>query len=159
MLECNGLCGDLAERRALFRLCEDLSLASHLRRRVSANGTLARELDAWSRRVECAWHTVGFLDVATQAAGGCLTVIATVTPGQLDHDSIRVEIYADSIDGDESFVQPLTRVDDAGAAAPAARYRTTIATERPPDDFTVRVVPYHPEARLPLECALITWQR
>jgi starch phosphorylase len=37
-------------------------------------------------------------------------------------------------------------------------YAGAITTSRPVEDFTVRVVPYHPNALLPAELPLIAWQ-
>jgi len=34
-----------------------------------------------------------------------------------------------------------------------------VPTSRPATDYTVRVVPYHPDAIVPLEAAQILWQR
>ena len=41
----------------------------------------------------------------------------------------------------------------------ATVYRATLDTARSPGDFTPRVVPYHCEARIPIEMPLIAWQR
>jgi len=41
----------------------------------------------------------------------------------------------------------------------AVVYRIALDTVRPPSDFTAHVVPFHPEARVPLENPLIAWQR
>jgi len=46
-----------------------------------------------------------------------------------------------------------------GAAAEPSVFECTIATSRPASDFTPRVVPFHPDAHLPLELPLVTWQR
>jgi starch phosphorylase len=40
-----------------------------------------------------------------------------------------------------------------------AIYRVTFGTKRPPEHFTVRVVPYHADAVIPIENPLIAWQR
>jgi starch phosphorylase len=53
----------------------------------------------------------------------------------------------------------MTPVEPIGGVPNAAIYRVTIDTDRPASDFTARVVPFHPEARVPLENPLIAWQR
>jgi glycogen phosphorylase len=36
-------------------------------------------------------------------------------------------------------------------------YRASVSSSRPSSHFTPRIVPYHPEARIPIETPLITW--
>ena len=47
--------------------------------------------------------------------------------------------------------------DDPGAGARV--FECTIAASLPASDFTPRVVPFHPDAVLPLELPLVAWQR
>jgi len=55
-------------------------------------------------------------------------------------------------------VIPLAR----GAAVPGAvngfTYSGRVITTRPRGDFTMRIVPFHPEARVPAELPMIRWQ-
>ena len=37
-------------------------------------------------------------------------------------------------------------------------YAGRVKTDRPADHYTVRALPYHPDAVLPAELPLITWQ-
>jgi starch phosphorylase len=74
--------------------------------------------------------------------------------GELDPNSIQVEIYAD---GDTPFLQQMKRcrqLERTGYAycgvAPAARAS---------GDYTVRVVPNFNGAAIPLEASQILWQR
>ena len=76
-------------------------------------------------------------------------------------DEVRVELYAGPVDADrnliESHVFPLTLGGPAGDGKYA--YSGTLPTERSGQlGFTVRVVPSHPDAVLPQELPLITWE-
>jgi starch phosphorylase len=73
---------------------------------------------------------------------------------------VKVELYADAqSDTEDPCVHPMRPVEAIANVPNASVYGITIATLRPPGDFTPRVVPYHPDARLPIECPLIAWQR
>ena len=49
-----------------------------------------------------------------------------------------------------------------GSTLPSAgvyRYRGMAPCDRPVGDYTPRVIPFHPEALIPLELPLILWQK
>ncbi len=71
---------------------------------------------------------------------------------------MRVEVYADAAQAGEPLVCQMTPIAAIPNVLNASIYRVTIETARPAGDFTVRVVPFHPEARVPLENPLIAWQ-
>ena len=78
-------------------------------------------------------------------------------PGEMDPNSVRVELCADGTNRGTPFLQEMKRghpLEGTGyaycAQAPAAR---------PPGDYTVRVVPYFSGAAIPLEASQILWQR
>ena len=58
-----------------------------------------------------------------------------------------------------AFVQQMTPVEPIAGLVNAFIYRTTVETVRPAWHFTPRVVPFHPDARVPIELPLIAWQR
>lgn len=147
--------------RMLQEYVEDtyLPAASLYRRRAAAGSAIARDLERWSRRVEQHWAEIRFGRVMSQASDGRLTVSIPIHLGDAGADSVRVELYADATTGGNPIAQLMTPVEPVPATPNAFIYRTTIHTARPAADFTVRVVPFHPEARVPIENPLIAWQR
>ena len=135
-----------------------LPAASLYRRRAAAGCTIPRDLEGWSRRLAQHWQDIRFGEVATHADGGQLTLSVPVYLGEIDRDSVRVEVYADATQAGEPLVCQMTPIDAIPNVLNASTYRVTIETARPAGDFTVRVVPFHPEARVPLENPLIAWQ-
>jgi starch phosphorylase len=133
--------------------------AAAYRRRADPASGLAKDLDGWSRRLEQHWRQIRFGDVAADARGRQLTVAVTVFLGEIEETAVQVQLYADPAPGDAPFVAQMTPVEPIGGVPNAAIYRVTIDTDRPASDFTARVVPFHPEARVPLENPLIAWQR
>ncbi len=53
----------------------------------------------------------------------------------------------------------MTPVQLISGQANAFIFSATVETLRPAGDFTPRVVPFHPDARIPIELPLIAWQR
>jgi starch phosphorylase len=70
--------------------------------------------------------------------------------GSLDPSSIRVELYADGASSGrppDRIVMERGTISDDGAAL----FTPEVGTERPLGDYTPCVVPYHPEANVPIE--------
>lgn len=79
--------------------------------------------------------------------------------GALDPDSVRIELYSDTVDARAALRQPMVRGDHLAGAANGYLYSGETPDERPADHFTVRAVPQHADAVVPLEAGQILWQR
>ena len=77
----------------------------------------------------------------------------------LDPESVRVELYAESVNGFERMSTPM-RLDkkQKGTAQPYL-YTVTLPAHRPPTDYTPRIVPCNINASVPLEASYILWQK
>jgi starch phosphorylase len=133
--------------------------SSAYRRRKARAGGVAQDLQRWSQHLEQHWPGIRFGEMTSHANGGQLTVSVPVYLGDITGDSVRVEIYADPQNTEDPFVLQMTPGEPIPNVPNAAVYRATLDTARPPGDFTARVVPYHREARIPIEMSLIAWQR
>jgi starch phosphorylase len=136
-----------------------LPAVSSFRRRAALGSTVSQSLEKWSRHLGQHWSGIRFGEVIASQNAGRLTVSVPVYLDHIERDSVRVEMYAAQDDVEEPFVQEMLPVEPIPNMPNASIYRATIDTARPPGDFTARVVPYHPEARVPIECPLIAWQR
>ena len=136
-----------------------LPAASALRSRVSRENGVSQSLETWSRHLRHHWSGIRFGAVTARHDGRQLTVSVPVYLGQIERDSVRVELFADRDDGEEPFSQRMAPAEPIPDVPNGSIYRATIDTARPSDHFTARVVPYHPDARVPIECPLIAWQR
>ena len=78
--------------------------------------------------------------------------------GGLDPNTVRVELYADGVNGGEPVRQEMKRVrqlvDRNGSI-----YSTQVPTTRPAADYTARVIPHCSGVAVPLEAVQILWQR
>jgi starch phosphorylase len=133
--------------------------AAAYRRRKAQAGGVAQDLQRWSQHLEQHWSGIRFGEMTAHANGGKLTLSVPVYLGEIPGDSVRVEIYADPENAEAPFVQPMIPGEPIPNVPNASVYRATLDAARSPGDFTARVVPYHREARIPIEMSLIAWQR
>ena len=79
--------------------------------------------------------------------------------GDLDPGAIRVELFANPVDGEEPArhaMAPGRAIDEAGKGR---EYTLAVPAARAPDDYTARLIPAHVDAAVPLEATDILWQR
>jgi starch phosphorylase len=131
--------------------------ASASQRRGDRSSLVARELEAWARQLEQHWSDIRLGNVTSTANAGWLSVSIPVQLGNIDPGSVRVELYADPLQTHEPVVEEMTPV--PGRDASELLYGATFETTRPASHFTPRVVPFHPDAHIPIEMSLIAWQQ
>jgi starch phosphorylase len=122
-------------------------------RRTEDGAAVAKSLSNWHEDLEAGWSGIRVGELAASGSDDGLRFRVNVSLGDIAGDAVRVELYADPL-GDSPAIRVPMRL-SAGASA----FECSIATTRPESDFTVRVVPFHSEARLPLELPLVAWQR
>jgi len=88
-----------------------------------------------------------------------LLLVACSHLKDLDPMAVRVELYADKIGDDAPVQQEMQRMRQLVGATNGYAYRALVTDARPLTDYTVRVVPYHEAAAIPLENNHILWQR
>jgi len=74
-------------------------------------------------------------------------------------NAVRVELYAEEINGGEPVREAMTYVRPAPDTERVRVYQTTVPATRPASDYTARVIPQHPGVVVPLESTRILWQR
>ncbi len=133
--------------------------AEAYRRRSAGGGRVAGELARWSAEVRARWGEVRILAVNAAREEDGWRFEARVDCGALP-GSVRVEAYADAAEpGGPPVRVALERGGAAGASEGGHVWRGHVWGDRPASDFTVRVLPDHPEARVPAEEAHIAWAR
>jgi glycogen phosphorylase len=135
-----------------------LPAAAALRRRLADGAAVAKALRQWERRLHHGWKSlhIGSAEVTAEEDGWSFRV--PVYLGEVDAGDIRVELYADAAPDGPVQTIPLVRGAPVAGAVNGYAYTGRVATARPRTDFTVRILPYHPEARVPVELPLIRWQ-
>jgi starch phosphorylase len=119
--------------------------------RQAEKGAGGRRLVDWRRRLEAGWDGLRLGECNVETTGGQHLFQVQVQFGQLDTETVRIELYADGRDGGSPVRQEM-RPDGHG-------YRAAVPADRPPTDFTVRAIPRCEGAAVPLEAPRIRWQR
>ena len=77
----------------------------------------------------------------------------------LDPKAVRVELYADGVNGSDPMRQEMTRVRRLAGASGGYVYSAAVSAARPATDYTARIIPHCAGVAVPLEVDLILWQR
>jgi starch phosphorylase len=131
-----------------------LAGASALHQRAAEGGKIA----GWRHLLEQNWPALRFVDFKMERQSEHYLVEVQVDSSGIPPESIRVEVYANGLDGDESFRQEMKHLSQAPSTS-AQTYSAIVPANRPAEDYTVRIVPRYPGVALPLEAPLILWQR
>ena len=76
----------------------------------------------------------------------------------LDPNTVRVELYANGVNGGEPVRQEMMRGGQL-VGANGYIYSAQVPSTRPATDYTARVIPHYAGVAVPLEAARILWQR
>jgi starch phosphorylase len=136
-----------------------LPAATAYRTRASDKGAVGREVVDWQHALEQKWAMLHFGEAKVESAGEWHVFEIQVYLGDVDPDWVRVELYADGVNGDGSVRQEMKRVHQLVGAAGGYAYSARVAASRPATDYTARVIPHCSGVAVPLEAAQILWQR
>jgi glycogen phosphorylase len=79
--------------------------------------------------------------------------------GGLNPNTIRVELYANGMNGGEPVRQQMMHEQESADANGGYIYSVQVPSMRPATDYTARVIPHYDGIAIPLEGAHILWQR
>ena len=155
------LAPQFSSNRMLREYVERLYLpaAAAYQRRGAQKGCLAKELQLWWTKLQTHWHEVHFGNLDVSQDGDQWVFRVQVYLGTVLPQWVRVELYADAVGDDAPCRQVFDQGDKISGAINSYLYQTIVSASRPAVHFTPRIIPYHPEALIPLEAPLILWQR
>jgi starch phosphorylase len=131
-----------------------------VRRRCADGARLARALREWWTGLVERWPQVRFgpLEVREGAEGWRFELVVAL--GAIEPVHVRVELYAPPLDSSSPpECVEMERHERVASEGNGYRYAASVRTSRAVSDYTPRVLPFHPEARVPMEAGLILWQR
>jgi starch phosphorylase len=76
----------------------------------------------------------------------------------LDPDFVRVELFANGLNGDGPVRQEMTRLRPLEEATSVYVYEGRVSATRPASDYTARIIPNQSGVAVPLEASYIRWQ-
>jgi starch phosphorylase len=136
-----------------------LPAASAYHLRIANNGAFGRKMVDWQHSLEQNWATVRFGELKVETHGEQHVFDIQVYLSGLEPNSVRVELYADGVNGGEPVRQEMKRGCQLADPAGGCVYRAAVSAARPPADYTARVIPNCDGVAVPLEEAHIVWQR
>lgn len=136
-----------------------LPAATAYRERSADGGARAAQLVQWRRALDQDWPALRFVSVNVAKAGEQYEFAVEVYLDSVAPDAIRVELFADDLDGLGPVRQDMDRVAQVAGADRVHAYRARVAANRPAAHYTPRVVAHRAGVRVPLEAPFILWQR
>jgi len=129
------------------------------RSRAADKGAIGRQLVDRQYALEQKWAMLHFGEVKVDTVEKQHVFEVQIYLGEVDPDSVRVELYADGINGEGPVRQEMKRVRQLVGATNGYAYNARVAATRPATDYTARLIPCCTGAAVPLEASLILWQR
>ena len=150
---------EFSASRAVREYTEEhyLPAASAYKDRAANNGQLAKDILNWQDELSQHWESLRFGEVTVATHDGKHLFRVTIASGVLPRDSFSVELYANPAPEDTTCVHPMSVFQDATPPSGFQTYSIELPALRPASDYTVRVVPHHEHARVPLEATAILW--
>jgi starch phosphorylase len=133
--------------------------AAAYKERAAENGALGAQVVAWRRTLDEYWPAIRFGDVTVETIGDMRTIGVRVYGDELVQKAVRLELYAEGLNGAAPARQELVRVRNLEGSSAGWLFSARVPADRPATDYTARVISQHPGVAVPLEEARILWQR
>jgi starch phosphorylase len=136
-----------------------LPAASGYRERSANDSEMGAQLLQWQQNIAQHWSSVRFgnLDIKTHDRMYLFQV--QVYPGELSPNDLKVELYADRVDGAQRGPTTMKAAQTAVDLGGAIIYSAQVPANCSADEYTPRMIPHHANASVPLEGDQIMWQR
>jgi starch phosphorylase len=135
-----------------------LPAAAEFRDRTESDSASTVQMVRWRHALDRAWPNIRFGEVKIEMDADQQAFEVPVFLGGLDTQAVRVELYADPVDGKDPVRREMT-ADREPAQNGEVLYRARVPSDRPAADYTARVMPRHAGVSVPLEASRILWQR
>ncbi|HXY21818.1 MAG TPA: alpha-glucan family phosphorylase [Burkholderiaceae bacterium] len=133
--------------------------AAAYRRRSDSGRNVARSLLTWETKTHANWREVHFGRCSVEQRADAWSFEVQVYFGEIEPDWVMVELCADAAPEGPPVRQMMVRGSAIAGAMNGFVFRANVPASRPQWHYTPRVTAFHPEAQIPLESALILWQR
>lgn len=113
----------------------------------------------WRHSLEQKWAGLHFGEVKVQTKDNQHFFEVQVYPNGLDLKAVRVELYADGVNGGNPLRQEMNNLRQIKVQSGGYFYSATVSATRPPGEYTARAMPFREGVAIPLEDSRILWQR
>jgi starch phosphorylase len=136
-----------------------LPAAAAYRERSANKGAVGKQVVDWQHAVDRTWGSLRFGDLRVETDADQHVFEVEIFLNDIDLNAVRVELYADGINGGDPVRVEMKCAGPLPKAARGCVHHATVPSTRPAKDYTARVIPQHFGAAVPLESARILWQR
>jgi starch phosphorylase len=136
-----------------------LPAAAAYRKRAADNGKAGIDIINWHNALNEEWAALRFGEMKVETNNEQHNFEVQVYLDNLDSDEVRVELYANGLEGNEPERIEMQRVRELVGAINGYAYHAQVSAMRLATDYTARLVPQHDDVMVPLEDTHILWQR
>jgi starch phosphorylase len=136
-----------------------ISAAANYRKRSADHCAVGKQITDWQYTLRQQWSKLRFGAVKVQTQSDRHVFEVHIALAELPADNIRVELYANGVQGKGPECHELKLTQKPVGSANEAIYGATVPAARPASDYTARVVPRHDNLSSPLEANFVLWQR
>ncbi len=135
-----------------------LPAAAAYQLRSANKGAVGRQMVDWKNNLERKWAGLRFGETKVVSRDNQHLFEVQVFLNGLDPKAVRVELYADGINGGTPERQEMKNIRQKAGAPGYTVYSAVVPAARPPADYTPRVIPHMDGVAVPLEGGKILWQ-
>ena len=136
-----------------------LPAASAYLERAADKGAIGVDMVNWRHVLDQKWAALRFGEVKVETGGEQHVFEVQVYLDDLDPEAVRVELYANGVNGTAPERVEMKLVRQPAGATNSYAYRAGVPAARPATDYTARLIPHRDGVAVPLEAARILWQR
>ena len=133
--------------------------ARHYRSRTAQKGLIGKQMIESGRQLDKQWSVLHFGEVKVETRKGQHLFEVQVFLSSLDPSAVRVELFANGVGGEAPTRQEMRLSSRLPDVPGGYVYCASVSADRPPEDYTARMIPCRDDAAIPLEDARILWQR
>ena len=136
-----------------------LSAALAYQQRMAENNALGTQLVNWQQQLKLYWQDIHLGEVNVEKMDNSYRFQVPVYLGEIEAHMVRVELFSEPLKNDEQ--EQLFEMQQAHRLTGSANgflYTLDVPANRPIEDFTPRIIPHHPAAKVPIEANQIIWQ-
>jgi starch phosphorylase len=114
---------------------------------------------AWQQNIASRWPDIRFESVTVDRQDGKYFYRVQVHLGNIEPDDVEIELYADPLDSRSLFRAPMALHHAVANSSGDYEYSGAAPGDRPANHYTPRAIPRRSGISIPLETALIAWQK
>jgi len=136
-----------------------LPLSDLYKIRCANNGEIAKQINEWKEKLNKNWEGIHICipNFENNNNKDFFNVKCIVWLGAIEPKDIKVELYAYL--ANKPLVTEMKAVSPVSGTINGFTYEAAVSKKIPPDDYTIRIIPNHPDVNVPLEFNKILWQK